>query len=137
MPKPQNIFDKVAAFPQPTFASPMTAGVFLGLFEEDRAAAMQSEDAATTFLDLATDVEALLMMSQVSLQTPLNGEGYRLMMHLSHKVFTRAGIQNIPDFIQNAETLDRYYQDKLNRLKRDIRAKQGKLSQKEKRYVTL
>lgn len=59
------------------------------------------------------------------------------MMHLSHKVFTRAGTQNIPDFIENAANLDRYYLDKLNRFKRDIRSKQGKLTNRETRYVTL
>jgi len=134
MAKKISAIEKVACFPQPPFA-PLTGEVFRMLFEEDRAAALQSEEAANTFLEQATDVEALLMMSEVSLQAPLNDEGYRLMMHLSHKVFTRAGVQNIPDFVQTAETLDHYYQDKLNRFKRDIRAKQSKLASKEKRHV--
>lgn len=127
MVKKISAIEKVASFPQPSF-SPLTGEVFRKLFEEDRAAALQSEDAANTFLELATDVEALLMISEVSLQAPLNDEGYRLMMHLSHKVFTRAGILNIPDFVQTTETLDRYYLDKLIRFKRDIRAKQSKLT---------
>ncbi len=132
----QTIFDRVAEFPQPA-VSPLNGAMFLSLFEEDRAAALESEEAAENFLALATDAEALMVMSEVSLQAPLNDEGYRLMMHLSHKVFTRAGIQNIPDFIENSATLDRYYLDKLNRFKRDIRTKQGKLTNKETRYVTL
>lgn len=132
----KSVFDKVAAMPQPVFES-LNANAFVSLFEEDRAAALQSEDAATAFLEQATDVEALLTMSEVSLQAPLNDEGYRLMMHLSHRVFTRAGIQNIPDFIQAAETLESYYQSRLASFKRTIRERQGKLSQKEKRHVTL
>lgn len=137
MSKKTSIFERVASFPPPAFCSPLTAKLFHSLFEEDRAAAMQSEEVATTFLEQATDVEALLVMSEVSLQAPLNDEGYRMMMHLSHKVFSRVGIQNIPDFIQNSEKLDTYYQGILNRFKRDIRAKQGQLTNKEKRYVTL
>lgn len=136
MSKKISAIEKVASFPQPPF-TPLTGEVFRKLFEEDRAAAMLSEEAASTFLELATDVEALLMMSEVSLQAPLNDEGYRLMMHLSYKVFTRAGIQNIPDFIEDASALTPYYMDKLNRFKRDIRSKQHKLTNKETRHVTL
>lgn len=136
MRKKIDVYERVASFPQPTFNS-LTADLFIKMFEEDRAKALESEDAATIFLEQSTDVEALVAMSEVSLQAPLNDIGYRLMMHLANKVFSRAGIQHIPDFIEGAGTLEPYYQDKLNRFKRDIRAKQGKLTQKEQRYVSL
>jgi len=130
------VYEKVANFPQPAFNS-LTASLFIKIFEEDRAKALESEEAAIAFLERSTDVEALAAMSDVSLQAPLNDIGYRLMMHLANKVFTRAGVQNIPDFIHDANELEPYYQDELNRFKRDIRAKQSKLGNKEIRHVTL
>lgn len=128
--------ERVAAFPQPRFYS-LGQKAYMTIFEEDRAAAMASEEAAATFLEMATDVEALLVMSEVSLSAPLNDEGYHLMMHLSHRVFTRAGVPNIPDFVLNHETLSQYHQSQLDRFRREIRSKQGKLTNKEKRNVII
>ncbi len=118
--------EKVTAMQAPMFPPGIGEG-FISLFEADRQKALQSEDSAKEFLELATDVEVLAVISETSLRGPLNTEGYTLMMHLSSKVFTAAGIENIPDFVEEKNELSPYFQGHLNRLKRDLRIKQSRL----------
>lgn len=105
-------------------ASDLMSPGLIAIFEASQQEAAKSVEAAKAFLEKATDVECLAVMSEVSLTAPLNDIGYKLMMHLSFKAFSAAGIENIPDFILQARELDRYHQDHLERLQRDIRHKQ-------------
>lgn len=106
------------------------APALVALFETEKEQALESEEKTNVFLEKATDIEALAVLSELSLQAPLNHESYRMMMHLSFKVFTAAGVQNIPDFIQEAQKLSSFELHELEGFKRKIRERQLKKRRK-------
>lgn len=85
-----------------------------------------SEEDLRHYLEYGTDGEVVCLLSELSLQAPLDSEAFRIYMHLFRKLFLAMG-RGIPDGIAGPEAdapLDSFHQHILNDLKREVRRTQ-------------
>ena len=134
MPASQSLIAKIDAV---RLATDMMAPGLVAMFESSKREAVASDDSARAFLEKATDVECLSVLSQVSLEAPLNDLGYKLMMHFAGNVFSAAGITNIPDFILDKNDLDSYHRMHLERFRVEVREKQLKQKKISSKHLVL
>ncbi len=118
-------------------SSDMMAPGLVAMFESSKREAVESDESARAFLEKATDIECLSVLSQVSLEAPLNDIGYKMMMHLACKVFAAANMTNIPDFILEKNDLDSYHQSHLERFRLEVREKQLKQKKIASKHLVL
>jgi hypothetical protein len=80
-----------------------------------------------TFLELASDEEAMIYISTASFATPLDHHWTRIYMHLTRNYMLKRKRQkpeDLPDFLREETRLDDYERKLLKDLKRWIRRKQ-------------
>lgn len=91
-----------------------------------------TEDELADFLEKASDIEVLQLLSKKSLEAPLNDEGYRIYMGLFNRVFAER--IEIPDDLRKENLkLDSWTSQILTRYRFDLRAAQYKRIGKAKR----
>jgi hypothetical protein len=80
-----------------------------------------------TFLEVASDEEAMIYISTASFATPLDHHWTRIYMHLTRNYMLnrkRKKPEDLPDFLREETRLDDYEKKLLKDLKRWIRRKQ-------------